>query len=173
MRPPYRDATLDDLPAILAIYNSTIASRQVTADLAPVTAASRRAWFDAHGPQTRPLWVVERAGRIVAWLSFTDFFYDRPAYRYTAEISIYLEEAERGRGLGAQLLDAAIAVAPTLGINTALGLIFGHNVPSLRLFERAGFERWGLLPRIASLDSVERDLVIVGKRFGAIAAAGE
>ena len=55
----YRDATLDDLPAIVAIYNSTIASRDVTADLEPVSVESRRAWFDAHGPAARPLWVVE------------------------------------------------------------------------------------------------------------------
>ena len=76
---PYRDATFDDLPAIVAIYNSTVPSRQVTADLEPVSIESRHAWFHAHGPNTRPLWVVEEAGRVIAWLSFSDF-YGRPAY---------------------------------------------------------------------------------------------
>ncbi|MBN3817632.1 N-acetyltransferase [Paraburkholderia sp. Se-20369] len=160
----YRDATEADLPAIVAIYNSTVASRQVTADLEPVSVDSRRAWFDAHGPRTRPLWVVEEAGRVIAWLSYSDF-YGRPAYRHTAEISIYLDEAARGKGLGTRLLETALARAPEFGVDTALGFIFGHNEASLKLFARFGFERWGHLPRVAVLDGVERDLVIVGKRL--------
>ena len=126
---------------------------------------SRRAWFDAHGPAARPLWVVEQAGEVVAWLSFSDF-YGRPAYRHTAEISIYLDPRVRGQGLGGRLLEAALARAPALGIHTALGFIFGHNLPSLKLFERYGFAPWGTLPRVAVLDDVERDLVIVGQRLG-------
>jgi phosphinothricin acetyltransferase len=45
-----------------------------------------------------------------------------------------------------------------------LGFIFGHNEPSLRLFESFGFERWGFLPNVAELDGLERDLIIVGRR---------
>jgi len=166
MTPAYRDATLDDLPAIVAIYNSTLPSRLVTADLEPVSVESRRAWFDAHGPASRPLWVVEEAGRVVAWLSFSDF-YGRPAYRHTSEVSIYLDEAARGKGLGRQLLAAALETAPSLGIHTVLGFVFGHNAPSMRLFRGFGFDAWGTLPRVAVLDGVERDLVILGKRLAA------
>jgi len=160
----FRHATLEDLPAIVAIYNSTIPSRLVTADLEPVTVESRRAWFAAHGTPARPLWVVEELGEIVAWLSFSDF-YGRPAYLRTAEVSIYLGETARGRGLGSRLLETALARAPELGIGTLLGFIFGHNEPSLRLFRRFGFDEWGRLPRVAVLDGVERDLVIVGRRL--------
>ncbi|KAF1029840.1 MAG: putative phosphinothricin acetyltransferase YwnH [Burkholderia plantarii] len=159
----YRDATPEDLPAIVAIYNSTVPSRQVTADTEPVTTDSRRAWFAAHGPETRPLWVVEQDARVIAWLSFSDF-YGRPAYGRTAELSIYLDETARGKGLGRQLLEIALAKAPAIGVDTVLGFIFGHNAPSLALFARFGFETWGTLPRVAVLDGVERDLVIVGRR---------
>ena len=164
----YRDATLDDLGEVVAIYNSTIASRQVTADLTPVSVESRLPWFHAHGPSKRPLWVVENNGapsgkRIAAWLSFSDF-YGRPAYARTAELSIYVEESARGQGLGARLLAAALHAAPALSIDTLLGFIFGHNAPSLALFRRCGFEQWGNLPRVAVLDGVERDLVILGRR---------
>ena len=165
----YRDATLDDLPAIVAIYNSTVPSRQVTADLEPVSVESRLGWFHAHGPETRPLWVVEDGGRIIAWLSFSDF-YGRPAYRRTAEVSIYLDEAARGKGLGKQLLTEALVSAPELGIDTVLGFIFGHNEASLRLFRGFGFGEWGALPRVAVLDGVERDLLLLGRRLGAAAA---
>jgi L-amino acid N-acyltransferase YncA len=166
----YRDATLDDLPGIVAIYNSTVPSRLVTADLEPVSIESRLAWFHAHGPQARPLWVVEEGGTVIAWLSFTDF-YGRPAYSRTAEVSIYLAEDARGKGLGKQLLEAALARAPSLGIDTVLGFVFGHNEPSLRLFRGFGFEFWGTLPRVAVLDGVERDLVILGRRMVDIAPA--
>ena len=47
---------------------------------------------------------------------------------------------------------------------TLIGFIFGHNEPSLALFERFGFSRWGELPRVTILDGVERDVVIVGLR---------
>ncbi|WP_028456158.1 GNAT family N-acetyltransferase [Chitinilyticum litopenaei] len=162
----WRLAQPADLPAIVAIYNSTIASRMVTADTEAVTVASREAWFAAHQCPERPLWVVEDAGVISAWLSFSSF-YGRPAYAGTAEISIYLAEAARGRGLGRWLLAEALRVAPSLGLHTALGFIFGHNEPSLRLFYRAGFADWGRLPAVAVLDGIPRDLVIVGRKLDA------
>ena len=89
-----RDAVRDDLPYIVDIYNSTIESRMVTADLEPVTVEERVAWFDAHTSDKHPLWVVERDSQIVAWFSFQPF-YGRPAYDATAEISIYISEAYR------------------------------------------------------------------------------
>ncbi|MDF9297002.1 GNAT family N-acetyltransferase [Geobacillus stearothermophilus] len=159
-----RDATAADLPRIVHIYNETIPSRMVTADLEPVSVESRKAWFEAHDPHHRPLWVVEDGGDICAWLSFQSF-YGRPAYRHTAEVSIYIAESHRGQGLGTKLLKQAVDKAPALEIKTLLGFIFAHNEPSLRLFSRFGFERWGYFPRVAELDGVERDLVIVGKRL--------
>lgn len=163
MFPAYRLARLEDLPAIVAIYNSTVASRMVTADIAPVSVVSRQAWFAEHSGEKRPLWVLESDGGILGWLSYSDF-YGRPAYAGTAEISIYLHQDARGKGLGRYLLTEAIAVAPQIGIHTLLGFIFGHNPASLKLFESSGFTRWGVLPGVATLDGIERDLLILGKR---------
>ncbi len=109
--------------------------------------------------------MLERDGAVAAWLSFSSF-YGRPAYAGTAEVSIYVDQRFRRQGLGAALLRAAIAHAPAIGVRTLLGFIFGHNLPSLALFEQFGFERWGHLPRVAVLDDVERDVVIVGLRVG-------
>ncbi|MDN0081258.1 N-acetyltransferase family protein [Crenobacter sp. SG2305] len=159
----FRLATAADLPAIVAIYNSTIPSRQVTADLEPVSVENRQDWFDAHQTPRRPLWVLEQGGEVLGWASLSDF-YGRPAYQGTAELSVYLREDCRGRGLGRRLLDEALERAPALGIDTLLGFIFGHNLPSLTLFERYGFSRWGTLPAVAELDGVKRDLIIVGRR---------
>jgi L-amino acid N-acyltransferase YncA len=158
-----RDAVAEDLPAIVQIYNSTIPGRMVTADLSPVTVESRERWFHDHSPEFRPLWVLEEDGAVGGWLSFQSF-YGRPAYHATAEVSIYISEAYRGRGLGQYLLQQAINACPDLKIKTLLGFIFGHNVPSIKLFKRFGFEEWAKLPGIAELDGVERDLVIMGRR---------
>lgn len=163
-----RDATFADLPEILKIYNSTIASREVTADLAPVGIEDRRTWFDEHNPERRPLWVLESANsgdsRLVGWLSFSDFHY-RSAYRFTVELGIYLAPDSRGHGYGSKLLQRAIQFAPQIEAKTLVGLIFGHNARSLALFHSHGFEQWAFLPRIAALDGIERDLVIVGRRI--------
>jgi len=159
----HRLATRGDLAQIVDIYNSTIPSRQATADTEPVSVESRVKWFEDHHPDVRPLWVVEGEGHIAAWLSFSAF-YGRPAYDKTAELSVYVHDSFRNRGLGSYLLTQAITHAPSISLNTLLGFIFGHNEPSLKLFEKFGFGRWGELPRVASLDGVERDLVIVGRR---------
>jgi L-amino acid N-acyltransferase YncA len=160
----HRLAHRDDLARIVEIYNETIPSRQVTADIEPVSIESREPWFHAHTSTKHLLWVTEVDGRIVAWLSFSPF-YGRPAYDRTAELSIYVAATFRQRGIGRYLLDAAMSAAPNLNIDTLLGFIFGHNESSLALFERHGFARWGMLPRVAVLDGVERDLIIVGRRI--------
>jgi L-amino acid N-acyltransferase YncA len=159
----HRLARFDDLPAIVSIYNSTVASRQVTADTEPVTVESRHAWFAEHVPGKRPLWVVEQDSQVIGWLSYSNF-YGRPAYSGTAELSIYLHEDARGKGLGRYFLTEAIEFAPKIGVHTLLGFIFGHNLPSLKLFDGFGFERWANMPRVATLDGIERDLIILGKR---------
>ena len=158
-----RDATEGDLPAIVEIYNATIPGRMVTADTEPVSVESRTPWFRAHNPRTRPLWVVLDAGRVCAWLSFNSF-YGRPAYNPTAEVSLYVAESHRRRGLGRGLLGRAIAQAPGCDIHTLLGFVWAHNEPSLKLFHAHGFAPWGHLPRVAVLDAIERDLIIVGRR---------
>lgn len=159
----HRIACFNDLPAIVAIYNSTIPSREVTADTEPVSVESRHGWFAEHTPERRPLWVVEEGGQVLGWLSYSNF-YGRPAYSGTAELSIYIDEKARGKGLGRYFLGQAIEFAPQIGVHTLLGFIFGHNLPSLKLFDTFGFERWANMPRVATLDGIERDLVIVGKR---------
>ncbi|MDM9580561.1 GNAT family N-acetyltransferase [Nostoc sp. GT001] len=159
-----RHAAETDLPVIVAIYNAAVPSRMATADLEPVSVESRLAWFKGRSPSQRPLWVIEIDGIIAGWLSFQSF-YGHSAYSKTAEISIYIAPNFHRCGLGRQLLAQAINESPSLGIKSLVCFIFAHNQPSLKLFETFGFERWGHLPNIAELDSVERDLVIMGLRI--------
>ena len=165
----HRIARPEDLPVIVEIYNSTIPSREVTADTEPVSVASRQGWFDEHNPERRPLWVIHDAAdtaaepAVLGWLSFSNF-YGRPAYSGTAELSLYIAEAWRGKGIGRYCVEQAIDFAPSLAVHTLLVFIFGHNAPSLALFRKFGFDIWANMPRVANLDGIERDLIIVGKR---------
>jgi L-amino acid N-acyltransferase YncA len=91
----HRIATLEDLPTVVAIYNSTIASREVTADTEPVTVESRLNWFHEHQPGRRPLWIIERADddsvqpEILGWISYSNF-YGRPAIqRYGGSLDLH------------------------------------------------------------------------------------
>jgi len=159
-----RDAEPADLPEIVAIYNASIPGRMATADLEPVSVAERQAWFAEFSPGRRPLWVYCNTGSPLplAWLSLRSF-YGRRAYAATVEVSVYTALAWQRRGLGRALLAHAIGSAPALGIATLLAFTFAHNVPSVRLFEGAGFAAWGRLPGVANLDGVRRDLAILGR----------
>jgi L-amino acid N-acyltransferase YncA/predicted O-methyltransferase YrrM len=157
-----RDAVEADLPAIVEIYNATVPTRMVTAELEPTTIEARLPWLREHSPEQYPFWVAESEGCVIGWLDFKKFL-PRSAYRGTAEISVYVDEKFRRRGVGQRLLERAIARAPSLGITALVGLIFGHNEPSLKLFQRLGFERWGFFPAVAQLDGVDRDLVVMGQ----------
>lgn len=162
-----RHARPDDLPAIVAIYNAAIPGGVATADLEPVSIASREAWFRGFSENRRPLWVMcEAASDVpVAWLSLHSF-YGRAAYDATVEVSVYCAPEHRRHGHSRALLKHAAKTAPALGILTFVAYVFRHNAPSLALFESEGFARWGLLPGIAKLGGIRRDLVILGRPLG-------
>lgn len=161
----YRDANLNDLPFIVDVYNSTIASRLVTADTSNVTVEDKLEWFNEHNTTHRPLWIAEDDhGNHIGWISFQDF-YGRPAYQGTAEISIYIHENNRKKGYGREMLSFSISQCPTLGIETLLGFIFEQNTESLQLFSTLGFEEWGNLKDIAMLDNKKCSLKILGRKI--------
>ncbi|GER66615.1 N-acetyltransferase [Weizmannia acidilactici] len=158
-----RNADVRDLPAILDIYNAYIGNGIITADTVPVTVEERMPWFKQHNPDARPLWVMELGGEIAAWISLSDF-YGRPAYRSTAEVSIYIAEKYRGKGIGKFLMKKMVNACPKLQVETLLGFIFRENQASLKLFAHFGFEEWGSLPKVAELGGRMHDLLIVGKK---------
>ncbi len=158
-----RLANKNDLPAIVAIYNETIAGRMVTADTQPVSVADKQAWFESHTDK-RPIYVYEQDGQVLAWLSYKSF-YGRPAYDGTVEISIYITSQAQGQGLGKALLLFAQQQAKRLNIKVLLAFIFSHNLPSIKLFEKFDFETWGKLPNVAIMDGNLYSLTILGKHL--------
>jgi phosphinothricin acetyltransferase len=159
-----RVAAASDLAAIVRIYNASIPGRLATADTEPVTVAQREDWFRAFDPAHRPLWVLEDGGEVRAWLGLRSF-QGRPAYEKTVEAAVYVDPDHQRRGYAGRLLAHALEAAPGLGVANVLALVFAHNEPTVALFMRHGFSGWGRLPRVAELDGVERDLLILGRRL--------
>ncbi|WP_350560078.1 N-acetyltransferase family protein [Psychrobacter sp. CAL346-MNA-CIBAN-0220] len=169
-------ASNHDLPAILDIYNQSIAGKQATANLAPVTTEERVTWFQEHlNHPTRPIYVVkaitdidqtniqnDASPIIVAWGSFSDL-YARTAYHISSEISIYLHQGYHGQGLGSSLTRWMMTQAPSLGLRNVVALVFSHNQPSLGLFHKLGFEQWGYMPQVCDMQGFIADVVILGK----------
>ena len=159
-------AEKEDLERIVEIYNAAVPTRNSTADTTEVSVEEKRAWFEAHKPERRPILVHKENGEVVAWVSFEEF-YGRPAYDNTAEISIYVDPIFCSKGLGSRLLKEALSISLSLGIKKLVAYIFSHNEPSIRLFEKYGFEHWGRLPDIAEMDGKEYSLSILGLRLEA------
>jgi phosphinothricin acetyltransferase len=145
-----RTATEDDLGFIVDVYNSIIPGGEVTADTEPVTTAA---------------WILEKDGTPCGWMSFSDY-YGRPAYAITAEVSIYLAEPWRRQGLGGKFLAMGLEYIRDHGVKSVLAFVFDSNLSSVRLFEQAGFSRWGLLPGACLINGTEKDVGILGIRLG-------
>lgn len=156
-----RDATRVDLPAIVGIYNQAIAGRQASADLSEVTVDARREWF------ARQLSIVVAYtpdAEVVGWTSLAPY-HSRAGYRPTAEVSTYIATRYHGRGLGSQLRAAILERAPGVGVDTVISLVFAHNAASIRLNQKFGFDRWGLLSGVVEMDGQRYDVVIFGRKL--------
>ncbi|WP_125766598.1 GNAT family N-acetyltransferase [Lapidilactobacillus wuchangensis] len=159
-----------DLPRIVDIYNQAIPGRLATADLEPVSIASKQAWFDAYTPDKRPLWLIQDdQEQTIGWVGL-ESFYGRPAYQHTAEISIYLDSAVAHHGYGRQALSFVETQLTGLKLDTLVAFIFHHNIPSQHLFLHHGFQQWAHLPEVALMDGQLRDLDILGKQYPKITA---
>ncbi|WP_283679166.1 GNAT family N-acetyltransferase [Lentilactobacillus sp. Marseille-Q4993] len=157
-------ATIDDLPFITDVYNESVPTRMATADVDKVTVEQRQPWFDSHNPQTRPILLIKVDDEPAGWISLNDY-YERQGYRRTAEVSIYLDQKFQGQGLGSAALKYVDEHAKDYDINTVVSLIFSHNQPSKKLFEKFDYKLWGHLPDVVEMDAKKYSLDIYGKHI--------
>lgn len=163
--PKIRVAVDGDVPAITEIYNQAVAMRSATADIEPVAVASRRAWLREHDPGRYPVYVADSDGTIMGWCSLSPYRPGRMALRYTAEISYYVHEQCRGRGVASALVAHAIDQGPQLGLKTLFAILLDVNADSSRLLEKFGFEQWGHMPKVADFGGSECGHWYYGRRL--------
>ncbi len=159
-----RLATEADTPAIAAIYNQAVEAGFQTGDRTPVSTDSRKLWLQAHPPSRYPVYLLDIDGVVAGWLSVSPYRPGREALRFTAEVSYYVDRAQRGKGVASRLLAHAIEQAPALGLKTYFAIALDRNDVSAALQEKYGFERWGVLPGVAEFDGVECGQLYYGRR---------
>lgn len=145
-----RVAEARDLEVIADIYNDAIMNSVATFDTEVWTLARAQEWLREHAHPYAAL-VAEGEGDVVGWASLSSYR-DKPAYRYSAEDSVYVRDGRQGAGVGAALLARLMEVARENGFRTVFARITAPNPASVRLHERFGF----------ALVGVERD---VGYKF--------
>ena len=150
-----RMAQIDDLPAIVAIYNESIPSQQATGDTQPLRVEERMSWFHEHRPDQHPIFVADVDGQVAGWCSLSAYRPGRAALRFTAEISYYIGYAYHRQGIGTALVAHALAACPALEIRHVFAIVLEGNQASVGLLQTMGFAQWGYLPRVASFDGRE------------------
>jgi L-amino acid N-acyltransferase len=135
--PSIRQARPSDLEAIDRIYDHYVRTSTCTFQLEPAGLEARQAWFAGHG-EGWPVLVAETGSAIVGWGSLSAYN-PREGYRFTAEDSVYVEDAARGRGVGKALVKELIERGRALGLHTLLAAIEAEQLASVRLHQRFGF----------------------------------
>ena len=158
-----RRAMDKDLARVVEIYNSSVEWRLSTADTSIVSVDSKRNWF-ASRSKDRPLLVYERSGQIHGWASI-DKYHERPAYKNTVSISIYIDHAHIGKRTGTTMLSEVVKLLPSLGVKTAIANIYSHNEASIKLFTNFGFELWGELPDVCEMDGKSYSVCMLGLKI--------
>ena len=153
-----RPAVEDDMPAVLAIYAEGLATRNATFETkVPTTDQLRKRWL----PDLA--WVAELDGDVVGWTAVTPVS-ARECYAGVGETSVYVTETARGRGVGKALLFTQVTEADRAGMWTLQTAIFPENRASLALHHAAGYRTLAVRTRIAQLDGVWRDTVLLERR---------
>ncbi len=137
---------MDDLPAITEIYNDAIRKTVATFDTEPKSHEEQKLWFDAHGTNY-PIIVADTDGAVVGWASLSHYS-DRCAYSETAEVSVYVAEPHRGKGIGRQLLQELVERGKETALHVLIARIAGGNEVSIHLFEAYGFTHVGILREV-------------------------
>lgn len=154
--------TPEEWPEVRSIYEEGIATRNATFE---AEAPSWETWDAAH---IRACRVVARAGQVVIGWGALSGVSQRQCYAGVAEVSVYVRESARGRGVGRALLENLVAASEAEGIWTLQGATFPENTASLRLQASCGFRVVGCRERIAQVSGVWRDTVLTERRSGKV-----
>lgn len=162
-----RAATLEDAPALCAIYNQGIAEREATFETREREVAEIEGWFADDYPivvETGPDGEVRGFARVTA-------FSHRAVYAAVGEHGVYVARGARGLGVGRRLIDALCDTAERRGFTKLTSRVFATNDASRALHRATGFREVGIQERHGRIEGVWHDCVLVEKLLGEAAAA--
>lgn len=143
---------------VLEIYAFGLATRNATFE---TKVPSWPCWDKNHLRHSR--FVRENNGQVVGWVALSPVS-GRDVYKGVAEVSIYIAKGYLGKGIGTELMQKVIVSSEAHGIWTLYASLFPENEASVRLHEKCGFKKVGIREKIARLDKVWRDTLIMERR---------
>ncbi len=157
--------TAADWPAVRRIYEAGIASGDATFEAA---APDWEAWDADHLAHSRV--VASNGADVVGWAALSPVS-GRCVYGGVAEVSVYVDPAAAGRGVGSALLAALVAASEEAGIWTLQAGIFPENEASISLHSKHGFRVVGVRERLGRHDDGRwRDVVLLERRSATVGA---
>ena len=171
-----REATVADAAAICLIYNQGIEDRLATLETERRTPDERREWLAARGPRHPVIVAVPEPATFsnspptslpaqappapIAWASLNRFN-PRPAYDHVADISVYVERAWRGRGVGRRLIERLVELGRAHAYHKLVLAAFPFNAAGMALYERSGFRPVGVYKEQGFLDGAWVDVIVM------------
>jgi L-amino acid N-acyltransferase YncA len=153
-----RAASSADADAIAEIYNEGIATRLATFETEPRSAGDIESWLTAG--ERFPLLAAEEDRQVLGWARVLPYS-DRPAYAGVGEVSVYVTERARGRGIGRGLLEALQQTAQEIGYWKLVGKLFTANAASAGMVRSCGWREVGMHHKHGRLDGEWRDVLLV------------
>lgn len=147
-----------DGPRVLEIYSMGIETRNATFE---TSVPSWKDWNSRHLKHSR--FVYEENELVLGWIAFSQVS-SRFAYRGVAEVSIYIDLKYGGKGIGSKLMGIGIQSSEENGIWTIQSSVFPENAATLKLHQKFGFRIIGKREKIASLDGIWRDTILLERR---------
>ncbi len=142
-----RLATENDLIDILPIYNHAIEFTTAVFEYRPHTLEMRRDWFRTKQAASIPVFVAVERDRVVGFATYGPFR-AWPAYKYSVELSVYVDVAARRQGVGTELVRAVVTDARARDLHVVMAGITADNDVSLRLHRRLGFVEVAHIPQV-------------------------
>ena len=159
-----RDA---DVAAISTIYAHHVLHGTGTFETAPPSPADMAARRADVLAKDLPYLVAERDGQVLGF-AYCNWFKPRPAYRFSAEDSIYVADTARGQGVGIQLLAALEQAAEAVGVRKLIAVIGDSaNAGSVGVHRKQGFSHVGTIKDCGWKFGEWRDIVLMEKVIGA------
>jgi L-amino acid N-acyltransferase YncA len=144
--------------AVRNIYLAGIATKNATFQ---TEAPEWEAWDQAHRKDCRLIARIK--DQIAGWAALSNVS-SRCVYAGVAEVSVYIDPAFRGMGVGDQLMKQLIAASEEHGIWTLQAGVFPENKASIALHVKNGFRVQGTREKVAKMDNVWRDVAMLERR---------
>jgi L-amino acid N-acyltransferase YncA len=142
-----RSVVADDADAIVAIYNHYVAQTIITFEEEPVSALEMRQRIADVQSASLP-WLVAGHDSTVVGYAYATKWRARKAYRFSTEVTVYLDPDISGRGIGSMLYSALLTALRERNTHTAMGGIALPNQASVALHEKFGFKKVALFEQV-------------------------